>query len=87
MTEQHTPTPHTGEVAAPMTDAARTEAFERMLETKIEHGFTVESRDGTSAVLATRRSRRFFGLGSRAEPAREIVAIDAQGNFTSRKPS
>ena len=85
MIEQHPTTPGTGEVEAPVTTEARNELFARMLETKLEQGYTVESREGTRAVLATRGSRRWFGVGGRAAPARETVEIDAEGKFTSRK--
>lgn len=86
MTEHHpTPSP-TVEPGASVTAESRNETFARMLATKLEHGYEVESQDGSSAVLVTKGARKWFGLGGRQDSAREIVEVDEQGRFTSRRP-
>jgi hypothetical protein len=84
MTEQHPSAPRTGHVATPALDPLD-EAFARMLETKVEQGYTIESREGHRAVLVTRGSSRWLGLGKRGASAREVVEIDADGKFMSRQ--
>jgi hypothetical protein len=87
MIEQHPPMPRTGEVATRLTAEERDDVFARMLETKLEQGYTIESREGTRAVLATRGPRRLFRIRRDAATARELVEIDELGKFTSRKQS
>jgi hypothetical protein len=61
----------------------RRDALTAFLETRVDEGFTIESRTPTQAILVPARSwsvlSRFRKTGS---PGRQVVSVDVAGNVT-----
>jgi mRNA-degrading endonuclease HigB of HigAB toxin-antitoxin module len=55
--------------------------FAKLLATKVEQGYDVESQGETDAVIATRGRRRRFH--SQVVGKRQRISIDEQGNTTT----
>lgn len=77
--------------ASPMPTAIsldeRQRRLSRILEAKVEQGYTIESQTDTDAVLTTRGRSLWFGLRGHAPGSRERIAIDEHGRSTTRKCS
>jgi hypothetical protein len=66
----------------------RKKEFAKLLEAKVEQGYTIESQGDTEAVLFTRGRRSWFGLfAGRGEGARQMISVDDKGAAKTRKLS
>ena len=73
-------------VVDPTTDA-RKQKLGKMLESKLEQGYQIESQSETEAVLFTQGHRSWFGLFGSGEGARLMISVDEQGSAKTRKLS
>jgi hypothetical protein len=61
----------------------RRDALTAFLETRVDEGFTIESRTPTQAILAPARSWSPLARFRKAEtPGRQVVQVDVDGNVT-----
>jgi hypothetical protein len=61
----------------------RREALTAFLETRVDEGFTIESRTPTQAILAPSRSWSMLARFRKGNsPGRQVVSVDVAGKVT-----
>ena len=64
-------------------ETLRRDALTAFLESRVDEGFTIESRTPTQAILAPARSWSPLGRFRKSEaPGRQVVQVDVDGNVT-----
>ncbi len=61
----------------------RQDALTAFLETRVDEGFTIESRTPTQAILVPTRSWSLLARFRKADsPGRQVVSVDVDGEVT-----